>query len=303
MARDDIGILDDPLPTDGKRHRVATPLELLFDLCFVVAVAQASTKLRHAPGEAHVTTGAVDYLAVFFSIGWAWMNFPWFASASASASAYDVDDVPYRVATFVQIVGVLILAAGVPRAFDHDFAIVTLGYAVMRCGLVAQWLRAARGADPAGRRGALGYALGVSVCAVRRPLGARLPEVQPAELRLGLRPLLRFRDGGGARRGPRRGRRPRHSPGRVRACGARRVCVGGAVTVPVAGYLLALTLLHLRPHHAGPARTGLAPAAAVLVLATTALAAVNPAITVLATGLVLVLLIVAVEALGWTGKA
>jgi hypothetical protein len=79
--------------------------------------------------------------------------------------------------------------------------------------------------------------------------------------------------------------------------------VGGAVTVPVAGYLLALTLLHLRPHHAGPARTGLAPAAAVLVLATTALAAVNPAITVLATGLVLVLLIVAVEALGWTGKA
>ena len=28
-------------------HRVATPLELLFDLCFVVAVAQASAHLHH----------------------------------------------------------------------------------------------------------------------------------------------------------------------------------------------------------------------------------------------------------------
>ena len=37
------------------------------------------------------------------------MNFTWFASA------YDNDDVPYRLAVLVQIAGVLILAAGVPR--------------------------------------------------------------------------------------------------------------------------------------------------------------------------------------------
>ena len=45
---------------------------------------------------------------VFFAIWWAWMNFTWFASA------YDCDDVPYRLAVFVQIAGALILAAGVP---------------------------------------------------------------------------------------------------------------------------------------------------------------------------------------------
>nr|WP_232291719.1 low temperature requirement protein A [Frankia sp. QA3] len=139
---------------------MATPLELLFDLCFVVAVAQSSTKLHHALGEGHMGSGAVAYLTVFFAVWWAWMNFTWFASA------YDVDDVPYRAAAFVQIAGVLILAAGVPRAFDDDFAVVTLGYAVMRCGLVAQWLRAARGADAAGARTAHGYALGVSVCMI-----------------------------------------------------------------------------------------------------------------------------------------
>ncbi len=43
---------------------------------------------------------------VFFAIWWAWMNFTWFASA------YDTDDVPYRVMTFVQMAGVLLLAAG-----------------------------------------------------------------------------------------------------------------------------------------------------------------------------------------------
>ena len=60
----------------------------------------------------------MNYLVVFFAIWWAWMNFTWFASA------YDTDDVPYRLLTFVQIAGVLVLAAGVPPAFDDsDFAV------------------------------------------------------------------------------------------------------------------------------------------------------------------------------------
>ena len=139
-------------------HRAATPLELLFDLCFVVAVAQAGGRLHHALGENHLAQGVVGYGMVFFAIWWAWMNFTWFASA------YDCDDVPYRLATLVQIAGALILAAGVPQAFDaRDFAVVTLGYVVMRLALIAQWLRAAR-ADATGRRTALRFAAGVSAC-------------------------------------------------------------------------------------------------------------------------------------------
>ena len=141
-------------------HRAATPLELLFDLCFVVAVAQASNRLHHALAENHVGQGLVGYGMAFFAIWWAWMTFTWFASA------YDCDDVPYRLATLVQIAGALILAAGVPRAFDlHDFSLVTLGYVVMRLASVSQWLRAAH-ANAAGRRTALRYAAGVSGCQV-----------------------------------------------------------------------------------------------------------------------------------------
>lgn len=141
-----------------QEHRPATPLELFFDLVFVVAIAQAAGRLHHAISEGHGAEGLLSYLMVFFAIWWAWMNFTWFASA------YDTDDVAYRLATFVQLTGSLILAAGVPRAFDaHDFSVVTLGYVVMRLALVGQWLRAAR-SDPLRRVCARRYALGVSLC-------------------------------------------------------------------------------------------------------------------------------------------
>lgn len=153
-----------------EEYRAATPLELFFDLCFVVAVAFAAGRLHHALAENHVGHGVLGYLTVFFAIWWAWMNFTWFASA------YDTDDGPYRLATMVQMAGVLILAAGVPRAFDAgDFGVVTLGYVVMRLALVGQWLRAARG-DTARRPTARRYAVGVTLVQIGWVLRLALPE-------------------------------------------------------------------------------------------------------------------------------
>ncbi len=139
-------------------HRASTPLELLFDLCFVVAVAQAAAQLHHSLDAGHAGRGLLGYAMVFFAIWWAWMNFTWFASA------YDTDDVPYRLLTFVQITGALILAAGVPSAFEHfDFVTVVIGYIVMRVAMIAQWLRAAV-EHPDGRSTAVRYAIGIGVC-------------------------------------------------------------------------------------------------------------------------------------------
>jgi low temperature requirement protein LtrA len=121
-----------------EEHRAATPLELFFDLCFVAAVSLAAGGLHHELTDHHIRDGVLAYTVTFFAIWWAWMNFTWFASA------YDTDDGPYRLATLVQMIGVLVLAAGVPRAFDSgDFAVITVGYLIMRLGLVSQWLRAA----------------------------------------------------------------------------------------------------------------------------------------------------------------
>ena len=93
---------------------------------------------------------------VFFAIWWAWMNFTWFASA------YDCDDVPYRLAVFVQIAGALVMAAGVAgdvRGEDAEPDGDQLVTSLMRFAMVAQWLRAAA-ADPSHRVTALRYRLG-----------------------------------------------------------------------------------------------------------------------------------------------
>ena len=41
-------------------HRSATPLELFFDLCFVVAVAQAASSLHHDVAEGHLGHAALE---------------------------------------------------------------------------------------------------------------------------------------------------------------------------------------------------------------------------------------------------
>ncbi|MEU0257075.1 low temperature requirement protein A [Streptomyces sp. NPDC006184] len=161
----------------GEPHRTATSLELLFDLCFVIAVAEASRGLSAAVAGGHAGSGALRFALVFFTVWWAWMNLTWFASA------YDPDDVPYRLTVLAQITGSLVLAAGVARAFqDGDLRIITLGYAVLRTTLAALWLRAAR-SDPVRRRTALRFAAGVTLCQLGwagllfLPAHARLPAV------------------------------------------------------------------------------------------------------------------------------
>ncbi|MCO7238288.1 low temperature requirement protein A [Aeromicrobium sp. CnD17-E] len=141
----------------GEDGRVASTLELFFDLVFVVAVSVASVQLHHQLTEDHVVDGLVSYAMVFFAIWWAWMNFTWFATSFA------VDDWLYRVLTFVQMAGVLVLAAGIQPVFeDDDLRLVIVGYVIMRVAMVAQWLRAAR-ADETTRRTCLTYAAGISL--------------------------------------------------------------------------------------------------------------------------------------------
>ena len=144
-------------------HRVATPLELLFDLTFVISFGLAASQLAHALAEGHYASGLLGFSLASFGICWAWINFSWFASA------YDTDDWIFRVVTMVQMIGVLVFAVGLPRMFasiEHgghvEISTMVLGYIIMRVALVFQWLRAAR-QDPLRRRACLSYVLFVSL--------------------------------------------------------------------------------------------------------------------------------------------
>jgi low temperature requirement protein LtrA len=149
-----------------QQHRAATPLELLFDLTFVVAFGIAASQFSHLLAENHVAAGLTGFAFATFAICWAWINFSWFASA------FDTDDWIYRLMTMLQMVGVIILALGLPQLFgsiEHgghvDNAVLVAGYIVMRIALVGQWLRAAS-QDPARRRACLTYAAAVTLAQI-----------------------------------------------------------------------------------------------------------------------------------------
>ena len=147
----------------AEEHRAATSLELLFDLTFVIAFSVAGNEFAHLVAEGHYRSGLLGFLFAMFGVVWAWINFTWFASA------YDTDDWVYRLTTMVQMTGVVILALGLPAAFDSidsgerlDNRVAVFGYVVMRVPMVSQWLRAAH-QDPARRRTCHAYAATITV--------------------------------------------------------------------------------------------------------------------------------------------
>jgi len=147
-------------------HRVATPLELLFDLTFVIAFGVAASQFAHMLATGHIGAGLAGFSFATFAVSWAWINFSWFASA------YDSDDWAYRLMTMLQMVGVLVLTLGIPQVFSsvadgqhvNNRALVG-GYVVMRIAMVIQWLRAAK-QDPHRRSACLAYATAITVAQV-----------------------------------------------------------------------------------------------------------------------------------------
>jgi low temperature requirement protein LtrA len=128
-----------------EEHRVATPLELLYDLTIVVAFGTAADELAHYIADGHYGKGLAGFAFASFAVSWAWLNYSWFASA------YDTDDWVFRLATMVQMVGVIVLSLGLPQMFasiDHgdtlDNGVMVAGYVVMRVALVFLWWQVSR---------------------------------------------------------------------------------------------------------------------------------------------------------------
>src|SRR5258705_9746681 len=106
-------------------HRAATPLELLFDLTFATSFGLAASQSASVLADGHFIAGLVGFGFASFAICWAWINFSWFSSA------YDTDDWVFRIVTMVQMIGVLVLAAGLPRMFASIERIGRLDNSVM----------------------------------------------------------------------------------------------------------------------------------------------------------------------------
>jgi len=83
----------------AEQHRTATPLELLFDLTFVVGFSAVSTQAALLLEKGHWSAAVIGFGLGVFAISWAWVNYAWLASA------YDNDDVFFRIATLIEMIG------------------------------------------------------------------------------------------------------------------------------------------------------------------------------------------------------
>jgi low temperature requirement protein LtrA len=124
-----------------------TPLELFFDLVFVLAITQCTALMAHEPTWEGLAKGAL----VLGMLWWAWVGYAWLTSV------IDPEEGAVRIAMFVAMAALLVVSLCVPHAFDDLALPFALGYGVVRGAHIALFVLASRD-DPLLRRSVAGLA-------------------------------------------------------------------------------------------------------------------------------------------------
>jgi low temperature requirement protein LtrA len=124
-----------------------TPLELFFDLVFVLALTQCTTLMFHEPDARGVLRGVLA-LAVLW---WSWVGYAWLTSV------VDPEEGTVRLAMFAAMAAFLVAALCVPEAFAGNALLFACAYAVVRGAHIVLFLLASR-EDGALRHSVIGLA-------------------------------------------------------------------------------------------------------------------------------------------------
>lgn len=141
-----------------------TPLELFFDLVFVLALTQCTTLMAHAGGWLGILKG----LLVLGVLWWAWVGYAWLTSV------VDPEEGSVRIAMLSAMAALLVASLAAKHAFGADAALFVGAYAVVRVAHIMLFLLASRD-DPALRRSVVGLgvstAVGVGLLALAAAVG------------------------------------------------------------------------------------------------------------------------------------
>ena len=124
-----------------------TPLELFFDLVFVLAITQC-TALMAAES---TWPGLAKGLAVLAVLWWAWVGYSWLTSV------VNPEEGAVRIAIFGAMASLLVAALCVPGAFDESAFLFACSYGVVRFGQIVVFVVASRD-DPGLRKSVRGLA-------------------------------------------------------------------------------------------------------------------------------------------------
>src|SRR5256885_12899296 len=111
-----------------------TPLELFFDLVFVLAITQCAQLMSNHPTWGGLAKG----LLVLGILWWSWVGYAWLTSV------VDPEEGAVRIAIFVAMAAFLIMAIAVPEAFDSLALAFAVAYAVVRTAHIALFVLASR---------------------------------------------------------------------------------------------------------------------------------------------------------------
>jgi low temperature requirement protein LtrA len=144
-----------------------TPLELFFDLVFVLALTQCTALMAAEP----TWTGLGQGLLVLGVLWWSWVGYAWLTSV------LDPEEGAVRLVMFAAMAALLVAALCVPGAFGDDALLFACAYGVVRAAHIALFVLASRD-DPALRRSVLGLAggsaLGVGLLVAASGVDGRL---------------------------------------------------------------------------------------------------------------------------------
>ena len=128
------------------------PLELFFDLVFVLAFTQCTALMSDHP----TWEGLAQGLLVLGVLWWSWVGYAWLTSV------VDPEEGAVRIVIFVAMAALLIVALCVPEAFDELALEFALAYGVVRAAHIALFVLASRD-DPALRQSVTGLAVGTAI--------------------------------------------------------------------------------------------------------------------------------------------
>ena len=124
-----------------------TPLELFFDLVFVLAITQCTALMAATPTWAGVARG----LLVLGVLWWSWVGYAWLTSV------VDPEEGVVRIAIFAAMAALLVVALCVPDAFGSTALLFACAYAVVRAAHIVLFTVASRD-NPMLRRSVIGLA-------------------------------------------------------------------------------------------------------------------------------------------------
>jgi low temperature requirement protein LtrA len=137
---------------DGER---VTPLELFFDLVFVLAITQCTALMSHHP----TWSGIAQGLLVLGMLWWAWTGYSWLTSV------IDPEEGAVRLVMFGAMAALLLVSLCVPEAFGNLALAFALIYGVVRSAHIALFMLASP-EDDALRHSVLGLAASTLVAVV-----------------------------------------------------------------------------------------------------------------------------------------